>query len=201
MCEPDTHQAILQAVTEPKVIAKGSEKEGGEEKEREGEHPFGTKDVSFSNAFREEKSFSKCQVSLLELSSNVLQICRCAEVTGVLRCHWTPHPWKRRRRRRSSSSSATLPTSRRQPLQWETSLWFVPNIYLYKHLMWQRPAFLTDLKNFSSSRPEHFAWKVCSYFFLSVDFSLQMPKREINCSNCVQSSQSKGFGQCLRFVF
>lgn len=62
MCEPHTHQAILQAVAEPKVIAKGSEKEGGEEKEREGEHPFGTKDVSFSNAFREKKSFSKCQV-------------------------------------------------------------------------------------------------------------------------------------------
>lgn len=47
MCEPDTHQAILQAVAEPKVIAKGSEKEGGEENEREREHPFGTKDVSF----------------------------------------------------------------------------------------------------------------------------------------------------------
>lgn len=46
MCEPDTHQAILQAVAEPKVIAKGSEKEGGEN-EREREHPFGTKDVSF----------------------------------------------------------------------------------------------------------------------------------------------------------
>lgn len=107
MCEPDTHQAILQAVAELEVIAKGSEKEGGEEKEREGEHPFGTKDVSFSNAFRGEKSFSKCQVCLLELSSNILQICRCAEVTGVLRCHWTPHPWKRRT---SSSSSAALPT-------------------------------------------------------------------------------------------
>lgn len=47
MCEPDTHRAILQAVAEPQVIAKGSEKEGGEEQEREGEHPFGTKDVSF----------------------------------------------------------------------------------------------------------------------------------------------------------
>lgn len=57
MCEPDTHQAILQAVAEPEVIAKGSEKEGGEEKEREGEHPFGTKDVSFSNAFREKRAF------------------------------------------------------------------------------------------------------------------------------------------------
>lgn len=62
MCEPHTHQAILQAVAEPKVIAKGSEKEGGEEKEREGERPFGTKDVSFSNAFRGKKSSSNCQV-------------------------------------------------------------------------------------------------------------------------------------------
>lgn len=82
----------------------------------------------------------------------------------------------------------------------EKLLWFIPNINLHKHLMWQRPASLTDLSNFSSSRPEHFAWKVCSYFFLSVDFSLQMPKREINCGNRVQSSQSKGFGQCLSFV-
>lgn len=40
MWEPDTHQATLQAFAEPEVIAKGSEKEGGEEKGREGEQPF-----------------------------------------------------------------------------------------------------------------------------------------------------------------
>ena len=77
MWEPDTHQAILQAFAEPEVIAKGSEKEEGKEKGREGEHSFGTKDVSFSNAFGGKRSFSKCQARLLELSSNIFKICRC----------------------------------------------------------------------------------------------------------------------------
>lgn len=63
MGEPDTHQATLQAFAEPEMIAKGSEKQGEEEKGREREHPFGTKDVSFSNAFGEKKSFSKCQAA------------------------------------------------------------------------------------------------------------------------------------------
>lgn len=100
---------------------------------------------------------------------------------------------------RSCSSAAALPTSMRQPSQWEISLIHTQHLSVQTPEM-QRPAFLTDFNNFSSSRPERFAWKVCSYFFLSADFSLQMPKREINCSNCVQSSQPKGFGQCLRFV-
>lgn len=75
MWEPDTHQPILQAFAEPKVIAKGSENEGGEEKGREN-IPLEQK-MSVFQMPSGKKSFSKCQARLLELSSNIFKICRC----------------------------------------------------------------------------------------------------------------------------
>lgn len=57
MWEPDTHQAILQEFAEPEVIAMGSEKERREEKGREGEHPFGTKDVRFQMPSEKKRAF------------------------------------------------------------------------------------------------------------------------------------------------
>lgn len=82
MWEADTHQATLQACAEPEVIAKGSNKEREEK---------GNKRCWFFEFFRKNKSLSKHQMCLLEVSSNVCKVHRHVEITGIPRVTW--HHW------------------------------------------------------------------------------------------------------------